>query len=307
MHEVIIGQTEANRRLDKFLFGYLNNAPHSFIYRILRQKKIKLNGKKAAGSEMIAPGDRILFFLSPETLKSCVKERHIDEAAPIPDIIYEDGHILLINKPAGLPTHGGMRGKPDHLLARVLYYLKSDKAALCNRLDVNTSGLVVCGKTFQSVQLFNRLFAEQSINREYIAVVHGTLTGSRKLEGYYHKDTETNKAVITTQGGVPVITRYETVSAAAAHSLLRIWPVTGRSHQIRAHMASIGHPIAGDKKYGGKPASLYAPAQLLHCRRITLGETDVDPLPYPPGTYWEAPLPEGFNSCTKKWFNMEVT
>jgi 23S rRNA pseudouridine955/2504/2580 synthase len=307
----VLTTAEANRRLDKFLFKYLNNAPHSFIYRMLRQKNIKLNGKKAAGSEHITAGDRISLYIPQDTLQSCITPPVINEAANMPEILFEDEYSLIINKPAGLAAHGGMRYRKDHLLARVQYYLQSDQAALCNRLDVNTGGVVVCGKTFQAAREFSRLMAGHTIKREYLAVVHGRLTGKRTLEGYYQRDEKTNKAVVTCAEGLvfghtknpqsTVITAYESLYATKDYSLLRVHPVTGRSHQIRAHLTSAGHPLAGDKKYGGNPTP-YIPAQLLHARRVTL--TQGGDLPYPPGTCWEAGLPEGFARCLRDWFGL---
>jgi 23S rRNA pseudouridine955/2504/2580 synthase len=292
MHEIIFTDGDARRRLDKYLFSYLNNAPHSFVYRMLRQKKIKLNGQKAAGSEMLAPGDRLTLYLSPEALQSCIKPRTLVQAADLPDIVFENDSFLVVNKPAGLPSHGGMRGKADHLLARVQFYTQSAETALCNRLDVNTSGLVVCGKTTQALQYFNQWLAGQKIQKQYLAVAQGKLAGRRRLEGFYHKDAQANKAAVTRQGTVPVITEYQAICAAGHCTLLWVRPVTGRSHQIRAHMASIGHPLAGDKKYGGKPTP-YAPAQLLHSYRVSFSDMECVAKP-----------PDDFMRCLRDWFDI---
>jgi 23S rRNA pseudouridine955/2504/2580 synthase len=184
----------------------------------------------------------------------------------------------------------------------VQFYLQSSDAALCNRLDVNTSGLTVCGKTFTAIKALNTLFAQRNVEKEYIAVVHGQLIGRRTLQGYFFKDTNTNTAAVLNEGDAEVITEYEAISATPLYSYARIRPITGRSHQIRAHLASAGHPLAGDKKYGGKATS-YAPAQLLHSHRLTLKESGG--LPYPPKTCWEANPPGGFNDCLKALFNIK--
>lgn len=303
-----IAQENANRRLDKFLFAHLNNAPHSFIYKMLRKKRIKLNGGRAHGNELLQEGDELRFFLSEETIEGCRKPRSFAPAEPLTDIIFEDESLLVVNKPAGLPSQGGNQlvAKRDQLIARILYYLQEkgtyDKnadfvPALCNRLDVNTSGLVVCGKNLRTLQEVNALFAAQKMEKEYLAVAEGIVGKvgeSHVLEGFYEKDTKANTAKITkTQGKQQVTTAY-TVSAISKdkkHTLLKINPITGRSHQIRAHLASIGHPLAGDKKYGGSSSKStpYAPAQLLHCRKLN---------------QWEAPPPEGFIRCVQKWFNV---
>ena len=304
MHEIVITTADAGRRLDKFLFAYLNNAPHSLVYKLLRKKRIKLNGKRAQGSELLQAGNTITLHISNETLESCRAITQPEKASSHAalDIVYEDGDLLIINKPAGIPSHGGMKSKDTHLLSQALSYLRKTGAyppgatftpALCNRLDVNTSGLVICGKNYQAIRAANTLFATPgNIDKEYLAIVDGELSGSKTLEGRYKKDTAANKAHITQKGeGVPVITAYKSLAAANGYTLISINPITGRSHQIRAHMAAIGHPLAGDKKYGGKPIQ-YSKSQLLHCRRLTIAAPSA--LPYPIGTTWEAAPPENF-------------
>ncbi|MCL2216132.1 MAG: RluA family pseudouridine synthase [Defluviitaleaceae bacterium] len=313
---VEITAENAGRRLDKFLFAYFNNVPHSFIYKMLRKKRIKLNGGRAMGNELLQAGDELRFYLSPETIESSRKPRIFDPAPPLTDIIFEDENLLVVNKPAGLPSQGGMKERParaDHLLARILYYLQEKGGrfedftpAICNRLDVNTSGLVICGKTLHALQTINAAFANREVDKEYTAIVHGVMGSpgdSKTLEGFYHKDPHSNIATIfdeiacVPKGGATgtlAITSYTVLATAKDYTLLSVKPITGRSHQIRAHLASIGHPLAGDKKYGGKPTP-YAPAQLLHCRRMEAAD-----LPY--AASWEAPLPQGLQKCLREWF-----
>ena len=337
MVEITITTADAGRRLDKFLLAYLNNASRSFIYKLLRKKRIKLNGKRAEGGELLQSGDAIGFFLSRETLDNCrgVQDAGSTPAFALPEIIFEDDDLLIINKPAGMPSHGGMKGKGAHLLARVLAYLRETGAfppgatftpALCNRLDVNTSGLVICGKNYQAIRAVNELFAnvenasksEQTqpnptiaatgVEKEYLAVVDGELHGSATLVGHYHKDTAANIARVTvdTAGETAisptsrVITAYKSLAVAKSHSLLSVSLITGRSHQIRAHLAAIGHPLSGDKKYGSKPTP-YAAAQLLHCKRITLAQPI---LSYPAGTTWTAAPNESFKKCMAELFKL---
>jgi 23S rRNA pseudouridine955/2504/2580 synthase len=303
----------SNRRLDKFLFAHLNNAPHSFIYKLLRKKRIKINGSRAAGSEILQTGDEIRLFLSEETITSCRKARRFEEAAPLTDIIFEDENLLAVNKPAGIASQGGAHD--DNLLARVLYYLQESGAynenadftpALCNRLDLNTSGLVICGKNLHALQAVNSLFANNNVKKDYTAVVCGTVkTASAILESLYTKDSKTNTAAAVplpnTDSAVTkniIITSYTTLAVSGNYSLLSVSPVTGRSHQIRAHLASIGHPLAGDKKYGGDTS--LAPHQLLHCRRLEISAQTA--LPYPVGTAWEAPLPKDMKKIIQRLF-----
>ena len=306
MYEIVITGADEGRRLDKFLFAYLNTAPHSLVYKLLRKKRIKLNGKRARGNELLQNGGIITLHISNENLKSCrgVAEPTKTSSQTALDIVYEDADLLIINKPAGIPSHGGMKSKDVHLLSQALSYLRQTDAyppdatftpALCNRLDVNTSGLVICGKNYQAIRAANTLLATPgSIDKEYLAVVEGELLGSKTLEGYYKKDTTANIAHIAQNGeGLPVITKYKSLAAAKDYTLVSINPITGRSHQIRAHMAAIGHPLAGDKKYGGKPVK-YLTSQLLHCRRLTIAAPSA--LPYPIGTTWEAAPPEKFTT-----------
>lgn len=194
----------------------------------------------------------------------------------------------------------------DSLLTRALFYLKQSGAydisrsatfspALCNRLDRNTSGLMVCGKTLAALQRINADFAGRSVEKEYIAVAHGTLSGDGVLEGYLYKDKKTNTVKVNSDGqnGLRVKTEYETIAAGKHFTLLFCRPVTGRSHQIRAQMAAIGHPLAGDVKYSGKKTP-YAPGQLLHCYRLKIGQAT-----------FTAPLPQGFINCLRDWFGYE--
>jgi len=294
-----ISPENENRRLDKFLFAFLNNAPHSLVYKLLRKKRIKLNGGRAAGNEILKTGDELRFFVSEETLAGCRKERRFPQAKPLTGIIFENADYLVVDKPAGLHSQGHLpktlnsqlstlNSSPDSLLARVLFYLQESGAvcedatfspALCNRLDVNTSGLVVCGKNIHALQKMNALFAAREIKKEYLALVHGIVGNpgdTRTLQNFYRKDGNKNRACIVedTGSGTEIITKFIVLEAADGRSLLNVQPVTGRSHQIRVHLASIGHPIVGDKKYGGSGAH----GQQLHCFRLTL----------PDGTVWES-------------------
>jgi len=307
MQIVKIAQRDANRRLDKFLFQYLNAAPENFIYKMLRKKNITLNEVKAKGAEIIKDGDIIQLFLADETIAKFRKVRKIAVAKPLTGIIFEDEDLLIVNKPPGLPSHGGMEHREDHLLARVLYYLQKSGSydpsdnfvpALCNRLDVNTSGLVVCGKTLHALQYVNALFANQGIDKEYLTIVDGELGKvgkSRVLRGYYQKDGKSNTArVVSHQTDTAVTTAYTVVkiSQNGKYTLVSVNPITGRSHQIRAHFASIGHPLVGDKKYGGSLTN-FGFGQLLHCHCLSIPQHN---------KRWEAPLPKSFQKCLDEWF-----
>ena len=310
--QITIHAENAGRRLDKYLFNFLNNAPHSFIFKMLRKKRIKLNANRALGSEMLSEGDVLRFYLSEETIKSFRKDIFVPAAKPMPDIVYEDVNLLAVNKPAGLPSQGGMDSKGDSLLARLLFYLQekgdyppdADFApGICNRLDVNTSGIVVCGKNLKTLQELNAMFRERKIKKEYLAVVEGIpghVNENKMISAFFQKEFHARTAKITKEpscGTAEIITYYTVIATNSTHSLLLVEPLTGRFHQIRAHLAFIGHPLAGDNKYGGKPIK-YARNQLLHCLRIS---TD-----YMTDMSFEAPLPDNFNRCLKDWFKYKI-
>jgi len=227
--------------------------------------------------------------------------------------------LLVVNKPAGLASQGGQKyasggNAHDNLLARILFYLQENGAhaadftpAICNRLDTNTSGLVICGKTLHALQTVNSLFAKREIKKEYLAIACGAVGNigeTRTLENFYEKNTQTNTAKILTaplptENSNIVITSYTVLAVSQKYSLLSVSPITGRSHQIRAHLAHISHPLAGDKKYGGDTSP--AKHQLLHCRRLEIAAKTA--LPYPSGTAWEAAPPKNMAEIIRKLFN----
>ena len=306
--QLLICKKNAGRRLDKYLFSFLNNAPHSFVYKMLRKKRIKLNASRAFGSETLKEGDVLRFYLSDETIMGLRKDVFVPNAKSLPEIIFEDENVVVVNKPAGMASQGGMEGKNDHLLARLLFYLQkkgdyppdSDfTPGIVNRLDINTSGLVVCGKNLKTLQEFNAMFKERKITKEYLTVVEGFagfVNENKMIFAFIQKDSHARTAKITNKpasDSVEIITEYTVIATNSTHSYLSVRPITGRFHQIRAHLAFIGHPLAGDMKYGGKPTK-YARNQQLHCHRLSVECKG--------GLVWEAPLPKNFADCVKDWF-----
>jgi len=334
MREIILSQLEANRRLDKFLAHYLNRAPKSLVHKLLRKKRVKLNGKRAHGDEIVKAGDLVGLYLAPDTLAELRAEGAsvLPPAKPV-NVVYEDEHILLLNKPAGLLTHSDKpgnsnefdttekfdnsadssnyakkvnfsnKGKQDTLVDRMLFYLHEKgefvpfqttfTPAVCNRLDRNTSGLIICGKQLPALQNLNAAFAAHVVDKIYLAVVHGKLLGNDSLRGFLHKDKKVNRSSVTNaENGEAVHTEYESVAVGNGFSLLRIRLVTGKSHQIRAHLAALGHPLAGDIKYGGKQISS-ARGHLLHCYSIQFSPK-AKGLEYLNGRLFSAPMPKTF-------------
>ncbi|MCL2169552.1 MAG: RluA family pseudouridine synthase [Defluviitaleaceae bacterium] len=269
MLEIVIVQNNAGQRLDKFCARLLSGAPKSFIYKMLRKKNITLNGSRADGARMLEVGDVVRFYLSSETLKKFIGAPKTYPAGFV-DVIYEDEGLLIANKPAGLLTQPNVAGG-DSLIGRL------PGAAAINRLDRNTSGIVICAKNLPTAQRLSKLMHDRAIEKVYIGVAHGRIAEEMELKGVHVKDEASNTAQITGEGeGKAVFTRIVPISHTDATTTLLIHLHTGRSHQIRAHLQSIGHPLVGDKKYGGHGAK----RQLLHAYQITLPEgTFTAPLP----------------------------
>lgn len=296
MKEIVINENEAGQRLDKFLGKLLKEAPASFYYKMLRKKNIVLNGKKATGNEKLTAGDSIKLFLSDETFEKFAGKRQTNDlAASVPnialEIVYEDHDVLAINKPAGMLSQ---KAKKEDISANeyILQYLLESgtitreslhtfKPSVCNRLDRNTSGILVAGKTLNGLQQMSKAFRERSMEKYYLAIVAGHISKPRRIEGFLKKDEKNNQVTILSEpsnDAKPIITEYRPLKLIGQVTLLEVHLITGRSHQIRAHLASIGHPVIGDTKYGNprlnreflKNAGVTH--QLLHAYRLFLAD-----------------------------------
>lgn len=316
MRALVVTEQEAGQRLDKLLAKYLNLAGKGFIYKMLRKKNITLNGKKCDGSEKLAVGDEIKLFLSDETIEkfsqtSIQKVKDTDL-----DILYEDEHILLINKPSGMLSQKA-KETDESLVEYVISYLlktgflspetlKTFRPSVCNRLDRNTSGLIVAGKSLAGLQIMASVFKDRSIHKYYQCVVKGNLTEKKIITGFLSKNEKTNQVTISKEerkGSSAIMTEYEPLAHARRdgqeYTLLKVTLITGRTHQIRAHLASIGHPIVGDYKYGDAKVNETARkqygihSQMLHSFQILFPELP-KPLNYLSGRTFFAPLPAEF-------------
>ena len=264
MQSIIVSKNEANQRLDKLLAKYLNKAPKSFLYKMLRKKNITLNGKKADGSEKLVESDEIKLFLAEETIVK-FSEVLVEEVEERIQIIYEDENILLINKEVGMLSQKAEKSDVSLVECIITYLLQSNqltreelrsfKPSICNRLDRNTSGLVVAGKTLIGLQTMAELFKERTIDKYYHCIVKGKVDQQQRIEGFLYKDEKTNKVSITNhalEGADPIATEYLPLKTNGTYTLLQVKLITGKTHQIRAHLQSIGHPIIGDFKYGNR-------------------------------------------------------
>lgn len=290
MQQIIIKDNEAGQRLDKMLAKYLNEAPKSFLYKMLRKKNITLNGKKAAGNEKLVSGDEVKLFLSDETIArfSSSLVQYTKEKL---DILYEDENILLINKPAGMLSQKAVDSDEsvvEHLITYLLTSgqlseqdLKTFKPSVCNRLDRNTSGMIAAGKSLKGLQELSRLFKDRTLGKYYLCLAAGNITEPSRIQGYLAKDEKTNQVTVRTvktDGADPIETEYRPLKADGDVTLLEVHLITGKTHQIRAHLASVGHPVIGDYKYGNRNVNdSYRKAyglehQLLHAYRLIFPE-----------------------------------
>ena len=346
MQTVTIGKNQSGQRLDKFLHRFMPDAGNGFLYKMLRKKNITLNGHRAEGSEILAQGDTLSFFFSEETYRkftgfSPVPETQVSVKEPpvqeylqafhtLKDIrvLYEDEDILIADKPAGILSQKAASSDLSlnewliGYLLEVSHFpreeLRTFKPSVCNRLDRNTSGLVLCGKSLRGSQYLSRCIRGRSIRKFYRTICVGNIDTEMTVRGYLNKDTARNKVTVSSHAAPGsesdfIETRFRPLKSTGAYTLLEVELITGKTHQIRAHLASIGHPLIGDHKYGNAKTNRYMKeqfglsCQLLHAYRLVFPEAGdaEDFLPATAGKTYISDDPEQFRRIQRGLFGEE--
>lgn len=309
MREYVISKNDAGGRLDKFLNRLLKEAPASFVYKMLRKKNITLNSAKAQGNEKLCEGDVVKLFFSDETIaKFTGSGKEICLFEEDPDIVYEDENILLINKPVGILSQKAVSDDISMNEICLSYLTKKGEyipgapgsytPSICNRLDRNTTGILIFAKTLIAARYLSQALKERTLHKYYLTWVKGEVNEEANIRGYLYKDEKKNivKLVDDKDKGDYIETSFTPIRQSMGNTLLKVNLLTGKTHQIRVHLSSIGHPILGDNKYGDKEINkkLGLKYQLLHAYRLEFGDFDGD-LQYLSGKIFEAELPECFN------------
>lgn len=308
MRQWTVQRDEKDQRFNKYLQRRLPGAPSSFLYKMLRKKNITLNGKKASGSELLLEGDLVTLFLSDETIagfgggtaeaaadrdeENRLKEYEKAYAAlrvriGRDAVLYEDEDILAVRKPVGILSQKASesdRTVNEWLIGYLLEKGETDAASLrrfrpsvCNRLDRNTGGILLCSKSLTGARVLTKLLRDRKLRKYYQAAVLGTVKKSGVIEGYLRKNNVTNTvnfAKTVKQGGDWTKTTYRPLISGERYSLLEMELITGKTHQLRSHLAAMGHPILGDPKYGDPAANekirgdIGLRGQMLWCCRV---------------------------------------
>ena len=266
MRILTVNKNDAGQRLDKFLTKAVKGLPTSMMYKLIRTKKIKVNRKRTEQKYILCEGDEIQLFIKEEFFDSPEKDTGaLERIVPKLNILYEDENIMLLNKRPGVLVHEDSEAGENTLIMHVKAYLcqkgeydphaeQSFAPALCNRIDRNTGGIVIAAKNSEALRVMNEKIKNDELTKTYLCLVHGVpKKRSAELRGYLRKDSKNNTVEVRDNefpGSKLIITRYKVLEDYSDSALVEVDLITGRTHQIRAHMAHIGHALIGDGKYG---------------------------------------------------------
>jgi len=322
MIKLTITENEENQRLDRFLKKYFRNAPLSYIYKLIR-KNVKVNGKRTDVERMLAVSDEITIYISEDEAKAFQEKKTLSTAKKQFRIAYEDENIIIVEKPFGLLVHGDKTEKKNTLANQVTGYLaekgeyvpgreKTFVPSPVNRLDRNTTGLVIFGKNNRSLQSLNLMIRERGyIHKYYLTIVHGELTKELTLKDKMEKDEIRNTVKVISLDspeGKVMETVARPLKTVRGFTLVEVELVTGRTHQIRAHLAKAGFPVIGDIKYGGKLSNkkmdekFHLTTQFLHAYRLYF-EGGAGPLDYLKGLEVKSNLPPNLEAIRADLFH----
>lgn len=322
MYKVVIDKNSHGQRADKFIKKLLPLAPSSFIYKMFRKKDVKLNGTRIKEDTFVYEGDVLELFLYEDKVKEFQEEVTIEKLPITFEVVYEDENILIVNKPCGLILHEDEKEKKNTLANQVLSYLYQKGEYDPNqsqgfipgpvhRLDRNTSGLVIFGKTFSALKDLNEMVRlRHCIKKEYVTIVAGELIQDGHLVGYMKKDEDKQMCYMVskmTPGALTMETKFHVLKHNKNYSYIEVELITGRTHQIRLHMASTSHPVIGDRKYGNFEVNKMVKNkyglnhQLLHAYKLTFVKP-IGSLKYLQGKTMTAPASGMFSEILQDLF-----
>ena len=290
---------------------------------MLRKKRIKLNGKRANPEDIVYEGDEIQLYLSDETIEKFISpEKEIKKSNNL-DVIYEDKNIAIINKPKGILSHSSSDEGEINIADEFVSYLHDKEEyipqvgstfapSICNRLDRNTSGIIIGAKNYNTLKAINYSLKNRTISKYYKCIVKGKVKNDQKLEGFLVKDKETNKVSVSIdelEDSKQIETQVKVLHTNNEYSLLEINLITGRTHQIRAHLSSIDHPVIGDMKYGDRKVNDFFKkqyglnSQYLHAYKIIFDKVESE-LEYLNGKQFISEVSEAMKALERDLFDL---